>query len=275
MATKMETPRRRETFDKRSKDELDYWLSKLSRLDEIASLPLDFERPKDDVGAEDSLAVSLTGDSLSRLREITRNSPLLVYTTLVTAMAICLRKYSGADQIVIGSPARLHAGDFDQRPNAVPIIIRFNPVQTVKGLLAEVRQTLINDYNMQGQPIELLIDKLGLQGIENRCPLFNVAVALAGFHGQMPPMKNDLTMTFVQTDDEIAAEFEYHTALLTRQTVMRIGSHFEHILRQMLSDTGAVVGNLEMLTAEEIEHILRAWSSADERQFQEHFAHSA
>ena len=64
-------------------------------------------------------------------------------------------------------------------------------------------------------------------------------------NGQMPPMKNDLTMTFVQTDDEIAAEFEYHTALLTRQTVMRIGSHFEHILRQTGEDRASLPKTFE------------------------------
>jgi len=160
--------------------------------------------------------------------------------------------------IPIGSPNRLKDEAPDCEPNALPVVITIRPDYKVRELLTSVRRILIEDYVRQDQPCETLIDKLGLQGVVNRCPLFDIGVALTGFTQAMPELKNDLTISFTLSGGKLSGTFDYNASLFARESIARVSRHLLSILEQMLSNTDALIAELDLLTGEEREKVLAA-----------------
>lgn len=155
-----------------------------------------------------------------KLNRLTGGSPFLLYTCLLTVLNVCLHKYSGRSVLVVGSPARKKAGAA-QKINALAIVNQVEPTQTAQQLLLNVRAALLEAYERQSYPFERLVRDLKLEGLDSRCPLFDVALALKGFHLPLPAVKNDLTLTFEQLEGRVAAAVEFNPGLFARATVER------------------------------------------------------
>ena len=89
-----------------------------------------------------------------------------------------------------------------------------------------VRETLIQAYSKQNYPYERLLRDLDLDGITNRGPLFGVTLALKNVHGELPPLKVDVTITFEKNGDAISGRLEYNSKLFRRETLERFISHY-------------------------------------------------
>ena len=82
------------TFDKKLKEEKDYWLDKLADRIEPANLRLDFERPRTFHAQTDTVEVRLPDGLQAKLTRLAANSPILIYAALLAALKICLHKYT-------------------------------------------------------------------------------------------------------------------------------------------------------------------------------------
>src|SRR5947207_547731 len=93
-------------FSKELKEEKEYWLHKLSPESGSSYLLLDHERPSVYSPHDESVEVCLPAESVSKLARLSNGSALLTYTVLLTALKVCLHKYSGKTAVAVGSPAR-------------------------------------------------------------------------------------------------------------------------------------------------------------------------
>ena len=249
------------TFDRKLKEEKEYWLSKLSGKVEPANLRLDFERPITFQARTDTVKVLLPGGLQAKLIKLTADSPLLLYAALLAALKICLHKYTGNSSIIVGSPA-LSKGDSDRPANALALLDEIEGSLSFRSLLINVRETLLQAYARQGYGYDHLIKDLEIE-VEpsNRCALFDFALMLRDFHGELPQVKNDVSMVFTRSAQGLTGEIEYSSRLFNRERIERFRDHFLNILSRGLGNIDLPIYALETLTEVERRRLLIEWNA--------------
>src|SRR5258708_29880 len=95
-------------FDQRLLEERDYWLGLLSGAITETSLRPDYPRPVRFSATMAATRISFESSLARRIEEMTGGAPILLYTTLLGAVGICLHKYTGSRTVIVGSPQRRH-----------------------------------------------------------------------------------------------------------------------------------------------------------------------
>jgi amino acid adenylation domain-containing protein len=272
-------------------DERNYWLKRLegmaaattldlgshiisqrSPADETPWLHSDLDEPRE----WRTLEYRFESTPLAHLRRITGRSPFLLYTLLVSSLKVCLRRYTGTVKVAVGSPPLAEC----DHANALVIVDEVKYGESFRDLLQRVRQSLLDAYAHQRYPYSHLLKDLGLasgamaEGEDaERSLLFNVAVALEGFHGGLAEAGEGLRLRFEEEPaepgmDENAAgpngtlrvRIEYDGRRYSHQLIARFIVHCEEILRMAVADTGRRVGELGMLKPEERQLLLEDWN---------------
>ena len=94
-----------------------------------------------------------------------------------------LSRYSGQDDIVVGSPIANRQrteleGIVGFFVNTLALRGRLSPSMSFRELLAQVKETTLGAYTHQDVPFEKLVDELKLERDLSRSPLFQVMLAL-------------------------------------------------------------------------------------------------
>jgi amino acid adenylation domain-containing protein/FkbM family methyltransferase len=246
-------------FDEKLIEERDYWISRLSRDTEPSNLWLDYQRPGAYSGKKGSAPLVIGGELHSKLNGLAGNGPFLLYTTLMVVLKTCLYKYTANSSIAVGSPAR--GDDSSVQPNALVILSEIDDRLPFRQMLLDVRQTLLDAYARQDYPFERLLRDLRIEHVYNKCPLFDVALALKDIHTDLPDVKNDITITFTKGSEQLNGMVEFNSDLFKPQTVERFTNHFINVLEAALENVNAPISGLSILDQQEREQILVEWNS--------------
>jgi amino acid adenylation domain-containing protein len=238
----------------------DYWLRKLALPTLPSSIRPDYARPDEYRYKKGSGEIHLSREVVERLTRLTDTSHFLLYVTLLTALKVCLHKYTGENTVIIGSPSRLNGGTA-VRANALPIVTEIDDGLSFRELLLRVREALLEIYEKQDYPYERLIRELKLDKISNRCPFFDVALRLTNIHAPLPEVKNDITLTFTLVEGALLGSVEFNGCLFAKRSIDRFVGHFLHLLLESLRDTSLFISQLSLLTAEAQELILTEWNN--------------
>ena len=137
--------------------QLDYWRDHLSGAPPLLELPTDQPRPAQQHFVGEQLPVALDRELSQQLEQLARTHNATLHMTLLASFALLLSRYSGAEEIVIGTPVANR-----NRPEIEPLIgffvntlaLRFdlsgNP--TFGELLRRVRKVTLDGYAHQDVP---------------------------------------------------------------------------------------------------------------------------
>ncbi|HEV3052085.1 MAG TPA: condensation domain-containing protein, partial [Longimicrobium sp.] len=84
--------------------QLAYWRERLAGAPELLELPTDHPRPAVQTYRGAAVPVALPLELLERLQSLARSEEATLYMVLLAAFQVLLSKYSGSDDIVVGSP---------------------------------------------------------------------------------------------------------------------------------------------------------------------------
>jgi non-ribosomal peptide synthetase component F len=120
-----------------------------------------------------------------RLRVFGQQQGGTLFMTLQLALNILLHKYTGQEDIVIGSPiaGRDHPdleGQIGFYLGALPIRTRFSKEDTITTLYQKVKENTLGAYTHQVYPYDELVDALNLTRDMSRNPLFDVWLGRKG-----------------------------------------------------------------------------------------------
>jgi hypothetical protein len=141
---------------------------------------------------EEPLALTISGASFEKLAKLTAGSPLLLYVTLLTAVKICLYKYSRKNVIGVGGPPRSVEDESLEAPQAVVIVDRLDGGMSFRTLLLSVKETVIDAY--QRRPFRNFARGLGED--EERRFRPQVWLAVKDFHGDSLPVTSHIELRF-------------------------------------------------------------------------------
>ncbi|MEL6470610.1 MAG: amino acid adenylation domain-containing protein [Cyanobacteria bacterium J06623_4] len=159
---------------------LHYWKNQLAGSAPLIKLPTDFARPDVKTSNGDTVRFRLTPALTARIKEISQQVQATPFITLLTAFNILLFRYSGLEDIVVGSPIANR-----QRKELEPIIGCFVNTLVFRtqlrsdisflDLLTQVRRTALDAYAHQDLPFEKLVGELQPERCLSHTPLFQVA----------------------------------------------------------------------------------------------------
>jgi amino acid adenylation domain-containing protein len=239
-------------------EEKDYWLGKLAGDLAYAGLPADSARAPGGTRHATLFSFDLKGDTYEKLMKAGNGSAPLVFTTLVAALKVCLHRYTGVEDVIVGTAISARHAE-DARLNRV-LALRddIGAAATLRELLPQVKRTLSEAYANQKYPCERLLELLGVAPADGRSPLFQWAVLFEGVSdlGSFETAVCDATLVLSPKDSHIAAAIEYDAGLFRAETVERFAAHYLRVLRAALDAPDKPFHALDMLTPDEEEMLL-------------------
>jgi amino acid adenylation domain-containing protein/non-ribosomal peptide synthase protein (TIGR01720 family) len=257
-----------------------WWTDHLSGL-ETLELPCDRPRPATPSFRGAGHAFSLPIDIATALREIGRRAGVTPFMTLLAAFDVLLHRYTGQDDIVVGTPAS-GRGWRDAEPliglfvNSLVMRCDLSGRPSFMDVLRRVRGFAAEALARQELPFEELVSALAPDRDLSANPLFQVmftydpapAAVLALPELTLAPVpvplgiaKFDLLLNFSETaGGAFAAAFEYALDLFDQQTVERLADHFLVLLTAMVAAPDEPVATLPLMTSAERRQ-LDAWNA--------------
>jgi surfactin family lipopeptide synthetase A len=257
-----------------------YWLEKLSGDITPLDIPTDFRRPVVKTYQGNSIYYSFSEELKKNLDAFNNEKRCSLFMTLTTAVKVLLYKYSGKEDIIIGTPV---AGrDHPDLENQIGFYVntlafrdQINPKKTFAELLAEVKKTATEGYSHQMYPFDKLIEEIKLPRDTSRSPLFDVMVVLQNFDityrevfKQIEPYqipmnmsKFDLTFNFNDTGENLDLLIEYNTQLYKKERIDQIASHLLALLNSAIINPAQSLGSLNIIGKEEEDNLLRKYNN--------------
>ena len=261
--------------------QLSYWKTRLDGVT-VLELPTDFARPPVHTFKGNNIHFSLDPRLTQQLNELSKKQGVTLFMTLFATLQTLLHRYSGQDDICIGTPI---AGRV--RPEVESLIGCFVNTLAIRSdlqgnpsfltLLKQVQQNLTGAYDHQDIPFERLVDELGMAREMSHTPLFQVMFVLqnatAGSAMSLPELdievmpaqsetsKFDITINLREEKGCIKGDWEYRTDLFSEHTIQRMSAHFQNLLAVFMNDPTTRVDDAEYLLAQEKQQLLYDWNA--------------
>ncbi|AHJ31215.1 non-ribosomal peptide synthetase [Nodularia spumigena CS-584] len=272
----------REWLTKEVQDkQLEYWKQQLAGAPPLLELPTDYPRPPEQTFAGASVEFHIDADLTSQLVTLSQKSGVTLFMTLLTAFAVVLHRYSGQDDICIGSPfANRNRREIDTLigffVNTLVLRTQWSGNPSFSQLLEKVRSVVWDAHAHQDIPFEQVVEALKPERSLGYNPLFQALFVLENFSLdtlELPDIsltpeiidrgtsKFDLSVSAWQTKKGLKGFWEYNSDLFASDTIRRMIGHFQTLLAAIVKDPQEKVRDLPLLTESERHQLLVEWNN--------------
>jgi amino acid adenylation domain-containing protein len=260
--------------------ELGFWKRALAGAPAVLDLPTDRPRPpvQSFWGAKQFFAFPAA--LVAELKALGRSEGASLYMTLLAACYALLSRYSGQDDIVVGTPVANR-----DRPELEPVIGPLLNTLLLRGdlvgnpsfrtLLARVRERTVEAFEHQGLPFEKLVEELQPERTMSRNALFQVTFVLqTAPRGELRApgltfspldvdagtVQLDLTIQLFDLPEGLTGWLEYDTDLFHAPTIKRQIGHYRRLLEAVAQDPSRRLRELPMLSDAELHQVVAGWN---------------
>ncbi|AYJ49065.1 non-ribosomal peptide synthetase [Rhodococcus sp. P1Y] len=262
--------------------QIQFWTSELAGLPDQLNLPFDRPRPavQSMVGGE--VAFDIDADLHANLQEVARNSNASLFMIVHAAWAVTLSRLSQRTDIAIGSPiAGRGEAKLDDLIGMFANTVVFRTLvrweSQFTDFLATVRDTDLEAFGHADVPFETLVGVLDPARSTARHPLFQVGLSfqnLARTHLELPGLdvtgvdsevkisKFDLHLVVSDTYGNdgapagMHAALTYASSLFESSTAAAITTTYMRVLRAVVDNPSAVIGDIDVLGSEDRTDVL-------------------
>lgn len=234
---------------------LEYWKSKLDNLPPPLNLPTNHPRQVISSFLGKTHYFVLPARLLQRIKELSQAEGATPFMTLLASFFVLLHRYSDQDDICVGTPiANRNRAEME---NLIGLFINMLVIRanlagnpTFRHFLKQIKDTMLEAYDHQDMPFELLVEKLRPPRQGNRTPFFQAMFILENFNLQPLQMigmdtqlteidtdtaKFDLSLyMFNLADGRMRCKMEYSTDLFAVSTIERICCDFQSLLEEII-----------------------------------------
>ncbi|MEC1526555.1 non-ribosomal peptide synthetase [Bacillus spizizenii] len=255
-----------ETQRKNIKKQEAYWLNHFHDEIPVLDMPTDYERPAIRNYEGESFEFLIPTELKQRLSQMEEATGTTLYMILMAAYMILLSKYSGQEDIVVGTPV---AGRSHMDVESVvgmfvnTLVIRNHPAgrKTFEDYLNEVKENMLNAYQNQDYPLEELIQHVHLPKDSSRNPLFDTMFVLQNLDQaelnldslRFTPYKLhhtvakfDLTLSIQTNQDKHHGLFEYSKKLFKKSRIEALSKDYLHILSAISQQPSIQIEHIEL-----------------------------
>jgi amino acid adenylation domain-containing protein len=264
--------------------QVQYWRSRLADAPPLLDLPTDHPRPPIQSFSGALHTFNISRQVADGVMAVGAQEDATLFMTLLAAWQALLARYSGQDDIVVGTPiaGRTRAeteGVIGMFVNTLVLRSNLRGQPSFRELVARVREVCLGAYAHQDLPFEQVVEALQPARSLSYAPLFQVLFALQ--NAPMPPFalagltlsevpiesgtaKFDLSLSFQEQADGLAGMIEYNTDLFEPATIERMAGHFQALLAAVVADPALPLPKVALLTPAEREQILIEWNATEQ-----------
>ena len=191
------------------------------------------------------------------------------YMLFVSALLILLYKYTGQNEIILGSPIANRNRNETKRMigmfvNNIAIRGNINGNETYEEFLEKVKEQVLNDLSYQPYPFDMLIKKLGVKTDNSRNPLFDVMFTYQNKEENMVKL-NGKNINVLELYNNIAKfnlsieikpkihtiNIEYCSDLFKKDTIINFFEHYMYVIEQILNNNEIKIDDINIITEKE------------------------
>lgn len=223
----------------------------------------------------------LPGVLRDQLAALSARAGATLYMTLLAAFSVLLYRYTGQDDIAVGSPIANR-----RRPELEGLVGLFmnslvlrndlsgNP--SFRQLLDRVREVTLSAYDHQDVPFELILQDIQPGRGTGHAPLFQILfalqnmpqlnVTLPGIEVERVRLERftstlDLSLYIHEVSNGLFSTWEYATHLLDAPAIERMARHYQTLLEAIVAAPDVPLSQLALLPPAEREQILETWNN--------------
>ncbi|WP_299632739.1 condensation domain-containing protein, partial [uncultured Virgibacillus sp.] len=262
----------------------EYWLEQFNGEIPILNLPYDFERPPIQSFKGKNLTYYMDEKLALAVRKMAKDTGSTMNMVLLAAFHLLLAKYSGQDDIVIGTP--IAGRPHDDLENMIGMFVNTLALRnkasgniSFEQFLNAVKQNALQSYENQSYQFEELIKKVQVERDTSRHSIFDVMFSMnyAGFdkefisedfvltpiHVESNISKFDLTLTVYDNETMLKYTMEYCTKLFKKETIDRMASHYKEILTKVCTQPTTILSEINILTEYEQHQLLQEFNQTN------------
>nr|AIE12095.1 putative NRPS/PKS hybrid synthase module B6C [uncultured bacterium] len=259
--------------------QLGYWRDRLEDL-QVLDLPTDRARPAKQTFEGALEFLTLDQELGDRLEQFSKDAGVTLFMTMLAGYMLLLQRYSGQDDIVIGTPiANRNRAELEGLiavfVNMLVMRVDCSGNPDFNSLLKRVTEVALGAFEHQDLPFEKLVDELQVERDPSRNPLFQVhfgmqnapleALELQGLTLEQIGLENrttrfDLECHVSSRDGRLHVGFIYNTNLFDPATIKQMQRHYANLLSAAVAAPGQPVGLLPMLDQDERRSLLERWN---------------
>ena len=289
--------RQSEMLQRKGEELRAYWQTQLANVPPLLELPTDYVRPPTRQFDGATEFFSLPSELSQALKRLASSEGSTLYRLLLAAFQVLLHRYSGQDDLVVGTPTgrptwRHFSHTLGYFSNLIPLRANLADNPTFKDFLRQVVQTVFRSLIHKEYPFPLLIQQLDLPHTANVSPLVQVLLnypqpepKMAPFFITVPgeeqntgrlnwgeltiapfglPQQEgafDLILEMVEGTETLLGALKYNTALFRADTIQRMAGHFQTLLEGIVANPEQGVADLPLLTETERHQLLVEWNA--------------
>jgi len=250
-----------------------YWLDQFKDEIPVLDLPVANTRPALKTSHGAMIDGRLDAGIVYKIKEMIRPEGGTLFMGLLAGVNALLYRYSGQEDIVIGSPvAGRENRELDDQIgfyiNTLALRTRFSGSEDFKTLYRRVKDVTLAGFKHQLYPFDDLVEELKLKRDLSRSALFDVMVAIQNNEEEARSFKLgdvtvhqyptghvtskfDLIFNFTEVKDELHYTIEYNADLYTEAVMVRMREHFERLMAFVADNNSRPLNRIDFLTPEE------------------------
>lgn len=260
--------------------QLAYWRQQLAGAPPLLELPTDRPRPAVQTLAGAQSAFALSKELSAALQQLSQQKRVTLFMTLLAAFKTLLYRYTGQEDIVVGSP--IANRNRPELEDLIGFFVNTLVLRTNLGgnpafaeLLDRVNATALAAYAHQDVPFEKLVEELRPERNLSTSPFFQTMFIYQNIprrDTQLPGLqfeavaspggtaKFDLTLTLFEQPEGLAGVVEYNLDLFDADTIQRLLGHYERLLQSIVANPGQRLAELPLLRDAEQRQLLQTWN---------------
>lgn len=249
------------------KEHLAYWKKQLEGAPEVLELSGDYMRPATQTFHGAMCSLELDQSLLTELKGLSREEDATLFMTLLASFHLLLHRYTGQQDIVVGSPiagrnqiqVQELIGFF---VNTLALRVTFAGNPAFRQLLRRVKETALGAYAHQELPFEKLVEGLQLRRNLSYTPVFQFFFNLIDFDGGVRlsglevsdyalaqlDSKFDFTLYVVAGTGQSRLDVVYNRDLFSHARMEEMLKQFVYLLQQIARNPDEATANFSLRT---------------------------
>lgn len=254
-----------------------YWRTQMAGAPTLQG-PSDRARPAMETHRGAIQRFTLPADLVRELRSLSQRHEASLYMALVAGFAALLHRYTGQDDLVIGTfTAGRRLAEVEPllgyfvNPLALRIDLSGNP--TFLEVLARARAVVLDALKHEDLPFSLVMKESRWRPDPSRNPLFQVVISQQPKLATIAPAwdlateeisnggsKLDLMIVVDDRGDRVSGPITYNPDLFGAETIPRMIAHWQTLLAAAAGDPHMRVADLPILPPEERRRVVEEWN---------------
>ena len=273
--------------------QLEYWKEKFKTIPPVLEMPIKGSRPPNQTFRGTSLRPEIPLDICNGLRALSKKEGSTLFMTMLAGFAALLHRYTGESDIAIGT-FFANRRKFESESvigmilNNVVIRTALDKDPTVRDLMHQVRNVVLEDASHQDVPFDRVVEAVHPRRDMSMNPLFQV---MFSFHDEPMPESGmtdlDVNLTPVisngsskfdlgvigiphsaqklgllqgSEEDGLTMIWEHNTDLFDTSTIARMIEHYKMLLHAMVSNPDQCISQIALSGKDERQKMLVTWN---------------